>query len=183
VSVNQSHGVVVRTKSQAVGLVLAGVAGSMALVVIALSPAPGGASRHSSSGSSLAGFLLAAAVLAGTVRLARCAAIVRSDTLLVRNPLRTGSPGLVWNCRIPGRETWALAQCLHRLLPRWITGCHLADPRPGTPRYKIRTRTRGRAHCAARRSDAQRAGTRATVELTGRCGDVELNRPGVGGSC
>ena len=87
--VTRTGDVLVRTTSQAVIIVIAGVLGAVSVATVALSPTPSGSSHHASEASRLVGFALAAVLLASAIRLARSAAIIRSDALLIRNPVRT----------------------------------------------------------------------------------------------
>jgi hypothetical protein len=90
-SLTENRDVVLRTKSQALIILIAGVAGCVALVITGLDPARNASSHRAAPGSSAVAYVAAAAVLVVAIRLARCAAVIRSEDLLVRNPFRTTS--------------------------------------------------------------------------------------------
>jgi len=84
--VRRAGDTVIRTRSQSIVLMIVGLVGFVALANMARN---GDSGPHGSIGLSVVGFVLAGICLVGCVRLARCAALIRSDGLLVRGPIRT----------------------------------------------------------------------------------------------
>ena len=74
----------VRTRSQAILILMVGLITSIALLNVKAD-----SGRRGSVVTSAVGFALAGAALIIGVRLARCAVIIQSDGFLVRNPIRT----------------------------------------------------------------------------------------------
>lgn len=80
---------VLRTRSQAILIVLVGVIGCVALFSMALARTPRTARHALSTGDRAVGVILGLIVLGGCLRLAYCAAVVRPDGLFIRNPARS----------------------------------------------------------------------------------------------
>jgi hypothetical protein len=80
---------VLRTRSQSVGILVVGVIGCVVLVYMGLSPKPQTAVHDVPTAARAIICIVAVLVLAASLRLASCAAVVRRDGVLIRNPIST----------------------------------------------------------------------------------------------